>query len=215
MYVRKKHNRSGPTSVVVMWYIPLIITPLHFAFNGNLRYWGPVGNALTGHPAISPGQSEAAPWVYRTRSIRPDRAKALKHKYMSNRLCDIFPWNKSDHFSPWHSSRRAWLCSFGLTKWLILTLLPLQGAVFLPNIHPGCRYALPWADRILGLQPVSPNLYPSINPVSANPPDFITFIRHHIAQWFWVTHWRSQETQKIVLFLLLDEINEVFCPRWS
>ena len=76
---------------------------------------------------------------------------------------------------------------------LILTLLPCQGAVFLPNIHPGRRYALPWADRILGLQPVSPNLYPSINPISDNPPDFITFIRHHIAQWFWVTHRRSQE----------------------
>ena len=47
-------------------------------------------------------------------------------------------------------------------------LLPLQGAVLIYYINPGRRYALPWAIRILGLQPVSPNLYPSINPVSSN-----------------------------------------------
>ena len=36
------------------------------------------------------------------------------------------------------------------------TLLPLQGEVF-PVVlgYPGCRFALPWAKRSLGFQPVA------------------------------------------------------------
>ena len=84
---------------------------------------GSIGRSgLKAQQALSPGQSEAAPWENDLQSgLRPVRAKAMS--------------TVDEAVAP-------------------LRLLPLQGeGLCCGTRHPGRRFALPWAEGLLGFQP--------------------------------------------------------------